>query len=80
MKKVIKTVLKVINIVSTLLVFLFGASGIIFDLFGPATYEKMLQKIGVIWSFERVWVFMFVCLIIMIISYFLRKKISETDL
>ena len=53
---------------------LFGASGIIYELFGPANYEIILQKLKIPWGFECVWLFMFVCLIILIITYILRKK------
>lgn len=77
MRKILKRILLVVNVISCGFVFLFGASGIIFDLFGKATYEKMLVKLGITWSFESVWVFMFVCLIIFITSYFLRKKFFE---
>ena len=76
-RKILKKFLLVINIISFALVSLFGASGIIFDLFGAATYEKMLVKLGIPWSFESVWVFMYVCLFISITSYFLRKKFFE---
>lgn len=73
-KGLLKATLLIINIISFVLVLLFGASGIIYELFGPASYEKILQKIKIPWSFEHIWLFMFVCLIILIITYILRKK------
>ena len=73
-KGLLKATLLIINIISFVLVLLFGASGIIYELFGPASYEKILQKLKIPWSFERIWLFMFVCLIILIITYILRKK------
>lgn len=66
--------LLIINIISFVLVLLFGASGIIYELFGPTSYEKILQKLKIPWGFEHIWLFMFVCLIILIITYILRKK------
>ena len=78
MREVIRIILLIINIISFAFVFLFGATGIIYELFGPANYEKMLGKLKIMWSFERVWLLMFVCLIILIITYFLRKKFFET--
>ena len=73
-REFLNIILLIINIVSFVLVLLFGASGIIYELFGPANYEKILQKLKIPWSFERIWLFMFVCLIILIITYILRKK------
>lgn len=74
MREFLNIFLLIINIISFVLVLLFGASGIIYELFGPASYEKILQKLKIPWSFERIWLFMFVCLIILIITYILRKK------
>ena len=74
MREFLNVILLVINIVSFVLVLVFGASGIIYELLGPANYEKILQKLKIPWSFERVWMFMFVCLIILIVTYILRKK------
>lgn len=73
-KKIISIILLIINIISFVLVLLFGASGVIYDLFGPANYEKMLRKFKIPWSYERLWGFMFVCSIVLMITYFLRKK------
>ena len=70
----LKVVLLVVNILSFSLVLLFGTSGIIYELFGPAGYKKMLEKLKISWSYESIWLFMFICLIIMIITYILRKK------
>ena len=76
MREILKNFLLLINIISFILVSLFGATGIIYDLFGPANYVKMLEKLKIPWSFESIWVFMFISLIILIISYFLRKKLN----
>lgn len=73
-REFLNIILLIINIISFVFVSLFGASGIIYELFGPANYEKILQKFLIPWSFERIWLFMFVCLIIFIITYILRKK------
>ena len=73
-KKIISISLLIINIISFVLVLLFGASGVIYELFGAANYEKMLRKLRIPWSYERLWGFMFVCLIVLMTTYFLRKK------
>ena len=74
MKHLLNIILLIINIISFALVSLFGASGIIYELFGPANYEKLLQKLKIPWSYERIWVFMLICLVICIITYIFRKK------
>lgn len=78
MREVLRIILLITNIISFALVLLFGATGIIYELLGPANYEKMLEKLKIPWSFERIWSFMFVCLIILTITYILRKKFFET--
>jgi len=74
LRKFLNIILLILNVSSFVLILLFGASGIICELFGPVIYEKLLQKLKIPWSFERIWLFLFVCLIILIITYFLRKK------
>ena len=78
MREILRIILLITNIISFVLVLLFGASGIIYELFGPANYEKMLEKLKIPWSFERIWLFVFVFLIILIITYSLRKKFFRT--
>lgn len=75
MKEAFRIILLIINMVSFVFVLLFGITGIIYELLGPAYYEKMLEELKIPWSFEYIWLFMFACLIILIISYFLRKKL-----
>ena len=75
MRKHLNIILLIINIISFVLVLLFGASGIIYELFGAASYEKTLQALKIPGSFEHIWSFMFVCLIILITTYILRKKL-----
>lgn len=74
MREVLKIILLIINILSFSLVALFGATGIIYEILGPAAYEKMIVKFKIPWNFECIWNFMFVCLIILIITYLICKK------
>ncbi len=74
MREVLRIILLITNIISFAFVFLFGATGVIYELLGPANYEKILEKLKIPWSFERIWLFMFVCLIIFVITYLFRKK------
>ena len=78
MRETLRILLLIINIVSFALVLLFGVTGIIYELSGPASYEKMLEELKIPWSFERIWLFMFICLIVSIIIYILRKKFFGT--
>lgn len=75
MKEALRIILLIINMVSFVFVLLFGITGIIYELLGHAYYGKMLEELKIPWSFEYIWLFMFACLIILIISYFLRKKL-----
>lgn len=78
MRAILRISLLIINIVSFALVLLFGVTGIIYELSEPASYEKMLEELKIPWSFERIWLFMFICLIVSIITYILRKKFFRT--
>ncbi len=77
MRNIVRIFLLIVNYISFALVLLFGLSGVIYEILGPARYEKILAKLKIPWSFDRVWSFMFICLIIMILTYFLRKKFFE---
>lgn len=75
MREITKVILLMINIISFVFVLLFGITGMIYELLGHAYYEKMLEELKIPWSFEYIWLFMLECLIILIITYFLRKKL-----
>lgn len=74
MRKILRIVLLITNIIAFAFVLLFGATGVIYETLGPAGYEKMLNKFKIPWGFEHIWLFMFACLTVLIITYFLRKK------
>lgn len=74
MKNVVRIALLVINIICFILVAIFGVTGVVYEILGPAGYQKMLAKLKIPWSFQRIWTFMFICLVILIVTYFLRKK------
>ena len=77
MRDIIRIVLLVINIISFVLVAIFGMTGIIYEIFGPAAYEKMHKRLKIPWNFDKIWIFMFVCLAVLIITYFIRIKFFE---
>lgn len=74
MRDIVRIILLVINIISFGLVAIFGFTGIIYELLGPASYEKMLERLKIPWRFEQIWTFSLVCLATLIITYLLRKK------
>lgn len=74
MKDFLKILLLIINVVSFVFVLVFGATGFIYDLFGYAFYEKMLDKIGIPWNFNQIWIFCAICLIITVVVFIIRKK------
>ena len=74
MRNAVRIALLVINIICFLLIAIFGVTGIVYEILGPAGYQKMLAKLKIPWSFQRIWTFMFICLVILIVTYFLRKK------
>ena len=77
MKSALRIVLLIINRISFVLVFLCGISGIVEQLLGPGNYEKMLKKLKIPLSYEQWWLFMLVCLIVLIITYILIKKFFQ---
>lgn len=77
MKRFIKKFLLTVNIVSFALVVIFGASGIIVDLFGIPFYMKILEKFKITWSFEFICLLAYTCTAFTAIIYFLRKKFFD---
>ena len=74
MRDIVRIFLLVINIISFILVAIFGLTGIVYEILGPASYERILAKLKFPWSFGQIWTFCFICLAVSIITYFLRKK------
>lgn len=77
MKEIIRIVLLSINVISLILVLLFGATGVVYELFGAASYKKMLLMLRIPWSYERIWVVMLLVSLVLVITYVLRKKFFD---
>jgi cytochrome c oxidase assembly factor CtaG len=75
MRNILRNTLLAINIISFGLVAIFGFTGIIYELFGPASYDKMLERLNIPWRFEQIWTFSLICLVVLIITYIMRKKL-----
>ncbi len=62
-----KKFLLTINILSFVCVLVFGVFGIAEYILGPAGVEKLLKRLHIPWSYNRVLIVGFICLAIMII-------------
>lgn len=73
-EKTVGAALKLVCIFSFVVVVVIGLSRIVYDLFGGAVYEKMLEKLRIPFSFEQVQLFGIISVLILLISYLLREK------
>lgn len=78
MKTFINTVLLVANIISWVVVVLFGAIGIYEQITGPAGVEKLLKKLNIPLSFNQVFIIGIISIVLLWVTYILRKKLSGT--
>ena len=72
----INTILLVVNIISFAATVLFAILGVYEQIMGAADAEKLLKKIHIPLSYNQVLIIGFVFLVLMIISYILRAKLS----
>ena len=78
MKTFINTVLLVANIISWVVVVLFGAIGIYEQITGPAGVEKLLKKLNIPLSFNQVFIIGIISIVLLWVTYILRTKLSGT--
>ena len=78
MKTFINTVLLVANIISWVVVVLFGAIGIYEQITGPAGVEKLLKKLNIPLSFNQVFIIGIISIVLLWVTYILWKKLSGT--
>ena len=72
----INTILLIINIISFAATVLFAIFGVYEQIMGPADAEKLLKKLRIPLSYNQALLIGFVCLVLMIVSYILRAKLS----
>ena len=72
----INTILLIINIISFAATVLFAIFGVYELIMGPADAEKLLKKLHILLSYNQALIIGFVCLVLMIVSYILRAKLS----
>jgi hypothetical protein len=73
-RKIIRFVLLMLNILSFGLVVLVGVMGIAYEMLEPASYEKLLEWFKISWDFEQIWTFSILCLVIFLVTYTVRRK------
>lgn len=75
MRDFIKALLFVTNIVSFALVIIFGIGGVIYEILGPEKYERIFRWLNIPWNFDKFFNIGYICLAILIVTYFLRVKL-----
>ena len=76
MTALINVFLLIINVISFAATVLFAIFGIYEQIMGPADAEKLLKKLHIPLSYNQALLIGFVCLVLMIVSYILRAKLS----
>lgn len=72
----INTILLIVNIISFAATVLFAIFGVYEQIMGPADAEKLLIKLHIPLSYNQALIIAFVCLVLMIVSYILKAKLS----
>jgi hypothetical protein len=73
-RKIIRFVLLMLNILSFGSVVLVGVTGIAYEILDPASYEKLLEWFRISWDFEQIWTFSILCSVIFLVTYTVRRK------
>ena len=68
--------LLIINILSLIATVLFAIFGVYEIIMGPADAEKMLKKLHIPLNYNRTLIIGFVCVVLLIVSFILRAKLS----
>ena len=74
MRDFLKTALLVTNIISGVFTFLFGGLGVLAEILNPPTFEKLLSKLNIPITYDRLLLAAYINLAVLIITYLLRRK------
>ena len=77
MKDIIRIVLLVINIISFSLLCIFALVGLVGEIFNPPMVEKLFAKLNISLSYGKFLLIAYICLAVLIITYFIRIKFFE---
>lgn len=75
MKMFVKIALSITNVILFAIVILFIILGACDQILGPASVEKLLNRMNIPFSYNQVFIIGFVCAVLMIITYIINKKI-----
>lgn len=76
MMNIIKKSLGVINVIFLILTMIFIVYGIYEQIMGPAGAEALLKKLRIPLTYNQVLIIGFVCIVLMIVTYILKAKVS----
>ena len=74
MRNFIKKTLLVINIVSCVLVLVFGIFGILAEILNPPIFERLLTKLKIPLDYNSFLLIAYISCAVLIITYFIRTK------
>ncbi|MFQ6963470.1 MAG: hypothetical protein ACLRR6_04985 [Oscillospiraceae bacterium] len=75
MRDFLKTALLVTNIISGVFTFLFGGLGVLAEILNPPTFEKLLSKLNIPITYDRLLLAAYINLAVLIITYLLREEV-----
>ena len=74
MRNIVDKTLWIINMISFLSMIFWAIDGYVYEILGPEIYEKMLSWLKVPWNYKQSLKIAYICLIIFIITCFIRAK------
>lgn len=76
MNSAVNAILLILNVIFLAVIALLAPFGIYEQIMGPADAKKLLKKLHIPLSYNQALVIWFVCLVVLIVIYFLRAKLS----
>ena len=76
MKNFFRVSLLVVRCVALAILLVLGACGVLSDIFGPPTYEKILSYLNILWIDNIFWILFVVCFAVFLATYWLEKKLN----
>lgn len=75
MKEIMKTIVRILHMLSFGGVMLAGALGMIYEIVGYARFEELLSAMGISNGLECIWIFAAIMLIVLISTHFIKAII-----
>ncbi|MDR0890006.1 MAG: hypothetical protein LBM28_05095 [Oscillospiraceae bacterium] len=77
MKDFLRVFFSIINFISWGLLVIIGAAGIVYEIFGPVRYDKMIHALKIPLSLGRTYALTAICVLVLILCHFVRKKLTK---